>query len=132
MLRFVTRPIPIVLLVAAACLASGSVLQSQQKPGVSEFEGKYLGVGFKGEKAYEYLEKCQVRRLGEHSFLVGTFVDVGYTNWEKWRVGQTIWISISDISYIHVFPTLEAMKAGKVAIEKDAAAVEKDAKTKPK
>jgi len=122
-----------ILLVAAACLVSNSELQCQEpKSGVPELEGKFLGVGFKTDGAFAYLEKCQVRRLGQQSFLVGTQADVGFTaNYEKWCVGQTIWISISDITFIQVFPTVEAMKARKTALDKDAAA-EKDAKTKPK
>ena len=105
-------------------LASGPFathLESQEPPAkapaAGEFDGQFLDVIMKTPTAinglsyttHYPLQKVQRKTLGNQPFLVGEGINGG--GLQKWYAGTTIWLSVNDISGIHVFPSLEKLKA---------------------
>ncbi|HEV3146608.1 MAG TPA: hypothetical protein VGZ47_22155 [Gemmataceae bacterium] len=96
-------------------------LQSQDPPNKAEakpdFEGQYLDVIMKTPTVmnglsfttHYPLQKVQKKALGDQWFLVGEGIDV--PGLQKWYAGATIWLAVNDVSGIHVFPSLEKLKA---------------------
>jgi hypothetical protein len=85
-------------------------VRAEDKPNPSsEFEGKYLTVTTRSDQEHATsLEKVQLKRLGNESFLVGVAADDGHP--DNWQKGLTVWIAVGDVSQITVFPTLDALK----------------------
>jgi hypothetical protein len=67
----------------------------------SEFAGKYLIVSHHDTAAY--LEKVQVKKLGDKHFLVGTWADTEVK--DDWQKGRPVWVPLDAVSEITVFPS---------------------------
>jgi hypothetical protein len=110
--------------VLAVLLISGPLvarLESQdpqaKPPPAGDFDGQFVDVIMKtptvinglSYTTHYPLQKVQRKALGDQSFLVGEGINAG--GLQKWYAGTTIWLAVSDISGIHVFPSLEKLKA---------------------
>ncbi|HLW67896.1 MAG TPA: hypothetical protein VKS79_21445 [Gemmataceae bacterium] len=92
-------------------------------PAAGEFDGQFLDVIMKtptvmnglSYTTHYPLQKVQRKALGDQWFLVGEGVNVPAL--QKWYSGTTIWLSVNDISGIHVFPSLEKLKASLVPLQ---------------
>jgi hypothetical protein len=74
-----------------------------------EFEGKYLAVMLKSNRDLTHtLQRVELRKLGDQLFMVGVGVDAGSA--PKGYVGLQIWLALSDVSEIQVYPTPDALK----------------------
>jgi hypothetical protein len=114
----------------AIWIASGPFaarLESQDPPktpaAAGDFEGQFLDVIMKTPTVmnglsfttHYPLQKVQRKALGDQWFLVGEGINV--PGLQKWYAGATIWLAVNDISGIHVFPSLEKLKASLVPPE---------------
>lgn len=73
----------------------------------SPFKGKVVVVNLKS-KYSENLEQAQVRKLGEHSFLVGKGIDDGQP--ARWTKGQMVWVPLDQVETIVEFESVERMR----------------------
>jgi hypothetical protein len=111
--------IAVILLLISAPFAGRVKSQDPpaKAPANGEFDGQYLDVIMKtptvinglSYTTHYPLQKVQRKSLGEQTFLVGEGINAG--GLQKWYAGTTIWLAVNDISGIHVFPSLEKLKA---------------------
>ena len=86
-------------------------------PAGGDFDGQFLDVDMKTPTVinglsfttHYPLQKVQRKALGDQWFLVGEGINAG--GLQKWYAGTTIGLAVNDISGIHVFPSLEKLKA---------------------
>ena len=89
-------------------------------PAGGDFDGQFLDVIMKTPTVinglsfttHYPLQKVQKKALGDQWFLVGEGINAG--GLQKWYAGTTVWLAVNDISGIHVFPSLEKLKASLV------------------
>ena len=96
-------------------------LESQDPPAkappAGDFDGQFVDVIMKtptvinglSYTTHYPLQKVQRKTLGDQTFLVGEGINAG--GLQKWYAGITVWLAVNDISGIHVFPSLEKLKA---------------------
>src|SRR5262249_38675225 len=95
----------------AGCLLAGAPAPGQDaRPALPfEFEGKYLAVMLRSNRDLTHtLERVQLRKLGDHLFLSGYGVDTGSA--QKGYIGLNVWVALSDVSEIQVYPTQDALR----------------------
>ena len=102
----------IVAILFCTWAAGPSSSQDAAKPAPAadkDFAGKFLVISFKSAAQHgAVLEKAQVKRLGDQSFLVGKAVDDGQEgNWQK---GRTVWLALGDLAAIVEFDDLEQLR----------------------
>ena len=88
-------------------VASDDSVPGQKHESPKQFAGKFLSILRKsGPDSPTNLEKVQVVKLDERSFLVGTGTDTP----DNWQKGRTVWVAMDDIGEITVFDRLEDLK----------------------
>jgi hypothetical protein len=103
------RYVCLMTVLAAALLVPAGASAAEPKAGPPDFEGKFLALTLRSNTdTIHTLGQVQLRKLGDHTFLVGVGVDSGTT--DKWYVGLIIWVALSDVSEIQVYPTQTALR----------------------
>jgi len=99
----------------------------------SPFKGQILVISSKSNvEIGAVLEDASVKRLGQHSFLVGKGADDCHP--DNWHKGRTVWVAIDDIAQIAEFENIDeytrhqkelaAQEEKREAIQKELAAQE--------
>jgi hypothetical protein len=79
-------------------------------PDDSPFKNRIVSISFRSTDEWgAYLQDPEIKKVGEHSFLVGKAVDVGGPN--NWPVGRVMWVAIHDISQMVEFSSIEEFKS---------------------
>jgi len=110
------QPRPLVIAAGAALLACCLLARfavgqnaNGERASPLEFKGNVIVVYCKSDADRgAVLEKPELKKIGERSFLVGTGMDYGGP--KNWTAGQRMWLAVDDVAFIAEFKDAETFK----------------------